>query len=645
MDVGQKYPDLYGHDHENFSVGLGRSQRGNGLLVVFMSTTCPFVEAQLGRIVALAERCRSLEIGFVAVYSNTRPIGPDDVRARTLGWHEDHGLTFDFLYDQSQEIADGLDAVCTPDFFLFDGEGRLYYWGRMDNSWRDPAAVTRRYLDEAVDGMLGGLTRVDCEAPSFGCTIKRDMADTEQSGLFIASEHVRVLDDIAGLKLVHALNGTLVEATPDIFEFLEAFREPTSLEHVAEQFVFQQDIEEEFGLLVDNGFINPVGVDQFADLKKRIRKREQLIRCGGLLSILRLNISTACNLRCTYCYMEKGSVNRSKRAHAKHMPIEIANKAIDMFFANSASNGRRFVTIRYIGGEPLANKRVLEAAMRLAEERGQELGIVVAHLLCTNGLLIDDAFADFLSGLASVHTLVSLDGPEEFNDMARVKPDGSGTYRAIVESIALLQAHGVPVSVPAVVMPANSGVLEKFLEQMAEMNVEQVGLNPEYQLGGGDGSAYLLQDLPERLLEARRVAQRLGIRLTGKAFLPEWHVQNGNIANCEAMGRAVVVDPDGTLSVCDKLDTVLGTVDNLDEFLSSPLYERFTMRVRGNIEACSECEAHWVCNGGCAAEVLASGGTTDDVATNCDFIRKMAAETMKLVFPTASHGSSIDAGA
>jgi uncharacterized protein len=289
------------------------------------------------------------------------------------------------------------------------------------------------------------------------------------------------------------------------------------------------------------------------------------------------------------------------------------------------------VTIRYIGGEPLANQRVLKATMRHAEKKGKGLGIVVAHLLCTNGLLIDNEFAGFLKKLDSVHALVSLDGPEEFNDDARVKADGSGTYHDIVNSIRLLQKYGVPVSVPAVVTPSNIGALERFLEEMAALNIEQVGLNPEYQLGAGVRGSYLSRELPEELLEARRVAQRLGIRLTGKAFLPEWHVQNGNIANCEAMGRAVVVDPDGTLSVCDKLDKVVGTVDSFDEFLSSPLYERFAMRVRGNIEACSGCAARWVCNGGCVAEVLANGGTTDDVAPNCEFIKTIVAATLKPV--------------
>jgi len=259
-----------------------------------------------------------------------------------------------------------------------------------------------------------------------------------------------------------------------------------------------------------------------------------------------------------------------------------------------------------------------------AKSRSTELGIMVTHLLCTNGLLIDRRFARFLAELGNTHALVSLDGLAEDNDRKRIKPNGSGTYEEILAALKLLLEEGVAVSVPAVVNKDNCERLGKFLEEMASLGIRQVGFNPEYRFEETGLPEEQVNHLADILLCSRADSQRLGITLTGKAFLPEWHIRNGNIANCEAMGRAVVVDPDGSLSVCDKLSEKCGVVTDLSAFIGSNQYRRFAMRVRGNIENCSTCEARWTCNGGCAAEILVAGGDEMDVAVNCDFIRKMS---------------------
>ena len=82
----------------------------------------------------------------------------------------DHGFTFPYLYDESQEVARAYDAVCTPDFFGFNGKLELQYRGRLDASRKEagqpmPAAdCSRRWLrsptpararvTKLIDGLL-----------------------------------------------------------------------------------------------------------------------------------------------------------------------------------------------------------------------------------------------------------------------------------------------------------------------------------------------------------------------------------------------------------------------------------------------------------------------------------------------------------
>jgi len=83
------------------------------------------------------------------------------------------GFTFPYLYDESQEVAKAYQAVCTPDFFLFDRERRLAYRGQFDASrpgGRIP--VTGADLRAACEALLGAKPAPQDQIPSIGCSIK-----------------------------------------------------------------------------------------------------------------------------------------------------------------------------------------------------------------------------------------------------------------------------------------------------------------------------------------------------------------------------------------------------------------------------------------------------------------------------------------
>jgi hypothetical protein len=72
------------------------------------------------------------------------------------------------------------DATHTPEFFVFGAlSGKvglhLQYRGKMDDNYKDPSAVKRRYLGEAVDAVLAGRPVAEPETHSIGCTIKWKM--------------------------------------------------------------------------------------------------------------------------------------------------------------------------------------------------------------------------------------------------------------------------------------------------------------------------------------------------------------------------------------------------------------------------------------------------------------------------------------
>ena len=86
---------------------------------------------------------------------------------------DQHGFTFPYLHDESQDVARAYDAVCTPDFFGFNANLELQYRGRLDESGREPAGPdVRRELFEAMKKIAETGQGPRDQKPSIGCSIK-----------------------------------------------------------------------------------------------------------------------------------------------------------------------------------------------------------------------------------------------------------------------------------------------------------------------------------------------------------------------------------------------------------------------------------------------------------------------------------------
>jgi AhpC/TSA family len=112
-------------------------------------------------------------VGLVAISANDAANYPEDGPAGLKQQAETRGFTFPYLYDETQAVAHAYGAVCTPDVFLFDREGRLAYRGQIDDSRpRNGKPVTGRDLRAALDLLIAGKPVPADQRPSVGCSIK-----------------------------------------------------------------------------------------------------------------------------------------------------------------------------------------------------------------------------------------------------------------------------------------------------------------------------------------------------------------------------------------------------------------------------------------------------------------------------------------
>jgi len=173
LPLGTAAPDFRLPDTNGRLVTLTDFKKAPALLVVFMCNHCPFVKHVLKAMVELIKKYQQKGVAVVAVNSNDVESFPEDSPEMMAKAAAQHGFTFPYLYDETQEVAKAYRAACTPDFFLFDSERKLVYRGQMDDSRPgNDICVTGQDLSAAIDAVMAGQHVPSAQKPSMGCNIK-----------------------------------------------------------------------------------------------------------------------------------------------------------------------------------------------------------------------------------------------------------------------------------------------------------------------------------------------------------------------------------------------------------------------------------------------------------------------------------------
>ncbi len=144
-----------------------------GLLVMFICNHCPYVKAVIDRIIRDARDLAPLGIHCVAILSNDPSDYPEDSFENMRRLAQELDFPFPYLLDETQDVAKAYGAVCTPDFFGYNGDLKLQYRGRLDESRKEAApAGVRRDLFEAMKAVAASGEGPRDQIPSMGCSIK-----------------------------------------------------------------------------------------------------------------------------------------------------------------------------------------------------------------------------------------------------------------------------------------------------------------------------------------------------------------------------------------------------------------------------------------------------------------------------------------
>ncbi len=156
-------------------VSLSDFSDQKGVIVVFTCNHCPFSKAYEGRIGALHRKFAAQ--GFpVMVVNPSDPKTHEDDKIEQLSYlAKDKGYPYPYLVDDTQTVARAFGANRTPQAYVLKNAGGLFtveYIGTLDDNPQDPASVTKRYVEDAVNNLLAGKPVVITTTKAIGCAIK-----------------------------------------------------------------------------------------------------------------------------------------------------------------------------------------------------------------------------------------------------------------------------------------------------------------------------------------------------------------------------------------------------------------------------------------------------------------------------------------
>jgi len=323
-----------------------------------------------------------------------------------------------------------------------------------------------------------------------------------------------------------------------------------------------------------------------------------------------LNITTRCNLRCSYCshFSSKGDVK-------KDLPIE----EWLLFFKELNENAVMDVCLS--GGEPLIRKDFKELVDGVVKNR-------MRFSMLSNGTLITNDILEYIKSTKRCDSIqVSIDGPgHDTHDIFR----GKGTFEKALNGLKLLLKHKLPATVRVTVHRFNY----KNLDEVARLLLEEIGL-PSFSTNSASNfglcrenkdsiqlNAEEYSEAMEKLIELNikykgRIGAQAGPLASGKHWMEiEEAIAMGKkslpgcgyLRSCGGVFSKMAVRADGIMLPCSQIPHVeLGKInkDKLqDVWLNHP--ELIRLRERrdiplGQFELCRDCKYIPYCRGGCPA--------------------------------------------
>lgn len=143
-----------------------------GYVVTFTCNHCPYAVMYEDRLIDFHNTYAPKGYPVIAINPNDPAVQPEDSFEEMQTRAKEKNFPFLYLFDEKQEIYPKYGATKTPHIFLLDKDMVVRYIGAIDDNARDAAAVSEKYLENAIEAMENGKEPDPSFTKAVGCSIK-----------------------------------------------------------------------------------------------------------------------------------------------------------------------------------------------------------------------------------------------------------------------------------------------------------------------------------------------------------------------------------------------------------------------------------------------------------------------------------------
>lgn len=272
--------------------------------------------------------------------------------------------------------------------------------------------------------------------------------------------------------------------------------------------------------------------------------------CNVPFAIL-MDPTTACNLKCVGCWS-------AEYADKLNMSYE----TLDNIIAQGKALGVHMYV--FSGGEPLVRKKDI---LNLCEKHDD-----CVFMAFTNGILIDEEFAEGMLKVKNFIPAISIEGFEKETDARR----GAGTYKAVINSMELLKRKKLLFGISCCYTGENTDVIgsEEFFDDMIARGAKFAWLFTYIPIGA-DAVPQLMVTAEQREFMYRRIRE---FRKTKALLTMDFWNDGEYTQGCIAGGKLYLhINPNGDIEPCAFIHYSDSNIHEktLMEALKSPLFMQY----------------------------------------------------------------------
>ncbi|MBP3461419.1 MAG: radical SAM protein [Bacilli bacterium] len=315
-------------------------------------------------------------------------------------------------------------------------------------------------------------------------------------------------------------------------------------------------------------------------------------------SVIVVNITTGCNLRCKYCFADCGPFK------GENMSEEVMDAVIHSMLSMPQVE---MITFEFQGGEASTNILGMKKFIEKVENVKDKYNKIIKYRIEINCIIVNDELISLLKKY-NVSIGISSDGPKEMTDKSRVDINGKGVTEKIEQGIKKLKESGLTIDGAVCTIGQHNVHYPKQL--MDYFDKMKISFKPRPVNILGREKESNLTTKPGEWASCFKGMHSIKDKYDIENF--SVHIFEENVYTpirdyiclrypCGAARELVSVNPNGDVIPCDgfkgEKDFIMGNVLNetIEQMLNKPAVIKLKNRTYKQIKKCSKCLFRGMC--------------------------------------------------